>query len=82
MADILLLRMPMLDLGWPPEGTFDLTIILEVKTIVFQEGLGSNPDQQPYITVRQDLVQNPPPWVKPWVRGQRPGSRALALRKS
>ena len=52
-----------LPVGWPPEGTFDLIIIFEIKAIVFQEGPGSHPDQQPYITVWQDLVQDPPPWV-------------------
>ena len=50
---------PTFDVCWPPEGTFDLTIIFEIKAIVFQEGPGSHPDQQPYITVWQDLVQNP-----------------------
>lgn len=67
------------DVSWPPEGTFDLTIIFEIKAIVFQEGPGSHPDQQPYISVWQDLVQNSLPWVKPWVREQKPGSRVLAL---
>ena len=41
----------MLDVSWPPEGTFDLIIIFEIKAIVFQEEPGSHPDQQPYITV-------------------------------
>lgn len=49
------------DVVRPPEGIFDLTIIFEVKATVFQKGLGSHPDQQPYITVWQDLVQDPPP---------------------
>lgn len=67
--------------GWPPEGTFDATIISSVKSLVFQPGPGSHPDQQPYIVVWQDLVRNPPPWVKPWVT-QRPDSRVLALKES
>jgi hypothetical protein len=53
------LEWPIFDAGWTPEGTFDLTIIFEIKAIIFQEGPGSHPDQQTYITVWQDLVQNP-----------------------
>ena len=70
---------PAFDVGWPPEGTFDLTLIFEVKAIVFQNGPGSHPAQQPYITVWQDLVQNPLPWIKPWIPQHRSGSRALTL---
>lgn len=70
---------PTFDVGWPSEGTFDLTVIFEVKAIVFQDEPGSHLDQQPYITVWQDLVQNPPLWVKPWIPQQKPGSQALAL---
>ena len=66
-------------MGWPPEGTFDLTIIFEVKAVVFQDEPGSHLDQQPYITVWQDLIQNPPPWVKLWILSQKAGSQALAL---
>lgn len=64
---------PTFGVGWPPEGSFDLAITFEIKAIVFQEGLRSYSDQQPYITVWQDLV-------KPWLRGQKPGSQVLALR--
>ena len=42
--------------GWPPEGMFDLPTIRAVKAVVFQEGPGSHPDQQPYITVWEDLA--------------------------
>lgn len=56
---------PTFGVGWPPEGTFDLTIISKVRDIVFQDGAESHPDQQLDITVWQDLVQNPPPWAKP-----------------
>lgn len=57
---------PSFKVGWPPEGTFDLTVIFAVKHLVFQKP-GGHPDQVPYIIVWQDLVQDPPPWVKPWV---------------
>jgi hypothetical protein len=67
-------KWPTFNIGWPPEGTFDLTLIFKVKAIVFQDGPRSHTDQQPYITVWQDLVQNPPPWVKPWIPQQKSGS--------
>lgn len=59
---------PDFKVGWPPEGTFNLSLVLTVKRIIFQE-IGGHPDQIPYISVWQDLVQNPPPWVKPWTIG-------------
>ena len=59
-----------------------MTLIFEVKAIVFQSGPGSHPDQQPYITVWQDLVQNPPSWVKPWILQRSSGSWALTLCKT
>ncbi|XP_006895047.1 PREDICTED: probable G-protein coupled receptor 82 [Elephantulus edwardii] len=40
---------------------------MSTMDLVFQEGPNGHPDQQPYIIVWQDLVQNPPPWVKPWI---------------
>jgi hypothetical protein len=58
---------PTFDVGLPPEGTFDLTVIFEIKAVFFQDEPGSHLDQQPYITVWQNFVQNPPPWVKPWI---------------
>lgn len=56
---------PTFGIGWPTEGTFDLNLILTVKSKVFQQQ-GGHPDQVPYIIVWQDLVQNPPSWVKPF----------------
>lgn len=61
---------PSFKVGWPPEGAFNLSLIFAVKRIIFQEE-GGHPDQVPYITVWQDLVQNPPPWVTPWTVGSR-----------
>lgn len=66
---------------WPPIGTFNLDVICAVKDIIFQREPGSHPDQQPYITVWQDLVQDPPPWVQPWIP-PKSGSRVLTLQKS
>lgn len=59
---------PTFGVGWPPEGTFNLSLIFAVKRLVFQE-TGGHPDQIPYVIVWQDLVQDPPPWVKPWAVG-------------
>ena len=56
---------PTFGVGWPPEGAFDLSLIAAVRRIVFQEE-GGHPDQIPYIVTWQNLVQFPPPWVKPW----------------
>ncbi|KAK1328778.1 hypothetical protein QTO34_010933 [Cnephaeus nilssonii] len=63
---------PTFNIGWPAEGTFDLSVIFAVKEIVFQKEPGAHQDQQPYIVVWQDLVQNPPPWVRPWVAKPKP----------
>ncbi|XP_057352794.1 uncharacterized protein LOC130682450 [Manis pentadactyla] len=67
---------PTFNVGWPPEGTFDLSTLLAVKAVVFQNSTRGHPDQQPYIVVWQELVENPPPWVKPWVR-KKVNSRVL-----
>lgn len=70
---------PAFNIGWPTEGTFDLSVIFAVKEIVFQKEPGAHPDQQPYIVVWQDLVQNPPPWVRPWVVKPKPRPAAQVL---
>lgn len=72
---------PSYGLGWPPEGTLDLTVISAIKDIVFQKGPGSHPDQVPYIFVWEDLAQDPPSWLKPWTQKTRPGSRVLAVQR-
>ena len=46
---------PTFNVKWSLEGTFGLTLIFEVKAIVFQSRPGSHLDQQPY------LIQNSPP---------------------
>ena len=51
---------PAFGVGWPPEGTFDLPTIRALRAVVFQEGLQAHPDQQPYITVWEDLARYPP----------------------
>jgi hypothetical protein len=64
---------PTFGVGWPLEGTFYLPTIKAVKAVVFQEGPGLHPDQQPYITVWEDLVRFPPVWVLPVLPPLHPG---------
>uniref|UniRef100_A0A5F9C624 CCHC-type domain-containing protein n=1 Tax=Oryctolagus cuniculus TaxID=9986 RepID=A0A5F9C624_RABIT len=58
---------PALRVDWPPEGSFHLPLIHRVKEAVFQPGRHGHPDQQPYIMVWQDLCENPPNWVRPFL---------------
>ena len=71
---------PDFGVGWPPIGTFGLPTIRAVKAVVFHEGPGSHPDQQPYITVWEDLARSPPQWAQPFLPPHRSGSRILAAR--
>ncbi|XP_048646009.1 uncharacterized protein LOC125612396 [Marmota marmota marmota] len=57
---------PTLDVGWPKEGTFNLDLILQVKSRVFIQGPQGHPDQIPYIVTWEDLAFDPPPWVAPF----------------
>ncbi|XP_070271982.1 uncharacterized protein [Myotis yumanensis] len=58
---------PAFNVGWPPEGSFHLPLIREVRRQVFQPGRHGHSDQEPYILVWQDLCENPPAWVKPFL---------------
>ena len=58
---------PTFDVGWPQEGTFNPQIIQAVKERVLTPSPARHPDQTPYILVWQDLVRNPPEWLKPFV---------------
>ena len=53
---------PSMGVGWPPEGTKDLTLIKAVYAIVM--GKPGNPDQFPYIDswlgIAQDAAPRPP----------------------
>ncbi|MEJ1288683.1 hypothetical protein NN561_019717 [Cricetulus griseus] len=61
-------------------GTLNLSVISAVKRIIFQ-ATGGHPDQVPYIIVWQALVQNPPPWMKPWTSGIGTAKVAVAAQK-
>ena len=51
---------PTLHAEWPRDGTFALSIILQVKAKVMDPGPRGHLDQVAYIITWEDLVQNPP----------------------
>jgi len=42
---------PTFGAGWPVDGTFNKTVILQVKDQIFHKGLHGHPDQVPYISL-------------------------------
>ena len=58
---------PTFNVGWPREGTLSLPTIRAVKEKVLAPSPSGHPDQTPYILVWQDLVENPPAWLKPFI---------------
>ncbi|VFV18957.1 Hypothetical predicted protein [Lynx pardinus] len=58
---------PTFGVGWPTKGTFCLLIIAKVKSKIFLPGREGHPDQIPYILVWWSLVENPPPWLAPFL---------------
>ena len=58
---------PALQVGWPPEGTFQPSIIQAVKGKIMAPDPWGHPDQVPYVMVWQDLLENPPKWLKAFV---------------
>ncbi|KAM4887236.1 uncharacterized protein RHO17_020285 isoform 1-T1 [Thomomys bottae] len=63
---------PTFGVNWPLDGTFYLTIILQVKSKVMNPGPHGHPDQVPYIVTWEALVSDPPPWVKPFLFSTKP----------
>ena len=53
-------------MGWPREGKF-LSIILQVKAVIFRDEPDGHPDQVPYILAWQEMIKNSPPWLKPFL---------------
>lgn len=68
---------PTFNVGWPPEGTYYLSVIFETKEII--SGQPGRPDQVSYIITWLDLVQDPPKWLKPWLPLSQPSATILAL---
>ena len=54
---------PTFQVGWPPEGIFQPSIIQAVKEKITAPHPWGHPDQVPYVMVWQDLVENPPKWL-------------------
>ena len=48
-------------------STFQLSIIQAVKEKIMAPDPWSHLDQVPYVMVWQDLVENPPKWLKPFI---------------
>ena len=54
---------PRLNVGWPPEGTFDLRTVRRLRDIIIRPG-SEHPEQIPYILVWEDLIISPTRWIK------------------
>ena len=54
--------------GWSPEGTFQHSIIRAVKEKVMAPDPWGHSSQVPYVMVWQDLIEDPPKWLKPFVQ--------------
>uniref|UniRef100_A0A8C3XDW3 Gag polyprotein n=1 Tax=Catagonus wagneri TaxID=51154 RepID=A0A8C3XDW3_9CETA len=63
---------PTFDVGWPQEGAFNLNIILQVKAKIINPGPRDHSDQVAYIVTWEALVNDPPPWVKPFITSECP----------
>nr|XP_045011485.1 uncharacterized protein LOC123462302 [Jaculus jaculus] len=61
---------PTFNVGWPRDGTFNLSTILQVKAKVFDRGPHGHPDQVPYIVTWESLTVDLPPWVIPFIPPQ------------
>ena len=57
---------PSKGVGWPPEGTMNLIIVEAVYTVV--TGESGYPDQFPYIDSWLGLAQDPPPWMRFYIK--------------
>ncbi|XP_036051185.1 uncharacterized protein LOC118588742 [Onychomys torridus] len=57
----------MMNVGWPREGTFNLSLISQVEGKVFAPSPHGHPDQVPYIAIWKLLATEPLPWVRPFL---------------
>ena len=58
---------PTFQVGWPPEGNFQPSIIRAVKEKVMAPDPWGHPSQVPYVMVWQDLIEDPPEWLKSFI---------------
>ncbi|CAD7682608.1 unnamed protein product [Nyctereutes procyonoides] len=70
---------PTFGVGWPQEGTFHLPIILQVKTVILRDKPDGHSDQVSYILAWQDMIENPPPRLKPFLPPKAGPTEILAL---
>ncbi|XP_035294648.1 uncharacterized protein LOC118237743 [Cricetulus griseus] len=63
---------PTFDVGWPRDGTFNPQTIFQVKEKIMDPGPHGHPDQVAYIVTWEALVQDPPPWVRPFLHPKGP----------
>lgn len=61
MANICSDEWPTFEVGWPAVDSFYAELIKKVKDVIVQSGEPGHPDQQSYILVWSDLIENPPP---------------------
>ena len=60
---------------WPPQRSFDLTLVYKVHAIVYSR----HEDEVPYIEAWRTLIENPPDWLKPFLPSRLPKVQALPL---
>lgn len=65
---------PTFEVGWPPEGTFDISVAGRVRGIVY--GIPGHPDQVPYITAWIDFKPPPGPLQVQALSKLRPGTES------
>ncbi|CAK7318078.1 Gag polyprotein [Vulpes lagopus] len=53
-----------------------------VKAVAFRDKPDSHSDQVPYILIWQDIIENPPPWLKPFLPPKAGPTEILALQKA
>ena len=70
---------PAFQVGWPPEGTFQPSIIQAVKEKIMAPDPWGHPDRVPYVMVWRDLVEDPPKWLKPFVHKPPSSSNSQVL---
>ena len=70
---------PAFQVGWPPEGTFQPSIIQAVKGKIMAPDPWGHPDQVPYVMVWQHLVEDLSKWLKPFVHKPPSSSNSQVL---
>ena len=70
---------PIFQVGWPPEGTFGLPVTHAVKKRIMAPDPWGHQDQAPYILVWENLVEDPPICLKPFIHNPPSASVPQAL---